>query len=121
MIYHSLGRFFYEAIVHLCHLWHQRFLQSPQDLRLTNQSVNSLSGMSARVAVRLYIPLSAGNNIIFEKNMAMLHLKTIAEPDLKMRLLKHITNICGLQSSKKKTELPFKKTLIMQLYDSVTD
>lgn len=53
--------------------------------------------------MRLYIPISAGNSIIFEKNTAMLHLKTIAEPDFKMKLLKHITNICGLQSSKKKT------------------
>lgn len=68
-----------------------------------NQSVSSLSGKSTRVAVRLYIPIFAGNNIIFEKNMAMLHLKTIAESDFKMKLLKHITNICGLQSSKKKT------------------
>jgi len=32
------------------------------------------------MAVRLYIPISADKGIMFEKKMARLHLKTIAEP-----------------------------------------
>lgn len=33
------------------------------------------------MAVRLYIPLSTDNDIMVAKNMARLHLKTIAEPE----------------------------------------
>lgn len=115
------GRFSSETVVPLCQRRHRCFLRSAQDLGSINQSVNSLSGMSARMAGRFYIPIPADKGTTFEKKMARFHLKTIAEPDWKIKLLKHITNICGLQSSKKKTELPFKKTFIMQLGDSVTD